>query len=141
MKEAAAAEAEVIKRQSYGSSPRLVHAAELERFARRAADQSRPDAAIAYYQRAISLRQSVRVEDPKNSDCACVIAQDFTALSEIEKKRDSVDASLKHLHQAYQIYADLSQLELEVGWTSALATTALSLAELYDHQGEPPPCQ
>jgi tetratricopeptide (TPR) repeat protein len=131
----AAAIRQVLAKQSEGSSPQLRHADRLEQLAGYVLGKERLDTAIAYYERAIALRQQVRFEDQKNAECACAIARVYEQISNIERSRGEWDKAIASMHRAYQIREDLSRQE-PGNWSSEVARSALFLSEIYDEKGE-----
>ena len=131
----AAAIREVLAKQSEGSSPQLRLADELEQLAGYVEGKERHDTAIAYYERAIALRQQVRFEDRKNAECACAIARAYEQISDIERSRGQWDKAVASMHRAHQIREDLNSEE-PGDWSSEVARSALRLSEVYDEKGE-----
>ena len=120
-----------------GTSPRLALAQNLEAAAARAAQRSRGRTAIELLWKAISERQVVHTEDPKNAACACLIAKDLEKIAEIERNlytesgtEADADAAVDAMQRAIKIYEDLGRNEL-------VAPAALQLAEMYRERGEP----
>jgi hypothetical protein len=131
----AAAIRQVLAKQSEGSSPQLRNAGGLEQLAEYVRGKGRHDTAIAYYERAIALRQQVRVEDRKNAECACAIAWAYEHISDIEWSRGEWDKAIASMHRAHQIREDLN-IEEPGNWSSEVARSALRLSEIYDQKGE-----
>ena len=120
-----------------GSSPRLKLAGHLELLARRASGAARNTAATALYERANKFRRLVRIDDPKNADCACLMATNFNAMSTLYAKMGADDEALQTKRAAVEIHEEQVQLLPEAGWETALASRALELAALYAKQYEP----
>jgi hypothetical protein len=120
-----------------GSSPRLMLAQRLEQLAQRAVDAKRDTAAIALYENANELRKRVRMDDPKNADCACRMATNFDSLSSIYARIGKEDDALRTMLAAVNINEEMLQVDPGARWEASLAATALKLAELYGKRAEP----
>jgi hypothetical protein len=120
-----------------GSSPRLGLASNLELLARRASGAERYATAIQLYERANMLRRLVRIDDPKNANCACFMATNFNSMSAIYTKMGAQDDALRTKRAAVEIHEEQAELFPEAGWESTVASEALELAELYAKRREP----
>jgi tetratricopeptide (TPR) repeat protein len=118
-----------------GTSPRLNLAASLERVARRAYQNKRPETA-KLFARANALRTTVRVQDPQNSECACQIASNFHSIASFEKGRGRLDEAVQAMLRALQISEELAALEPHQNWSRDVASRDLALATLFHERDE-----
>src|ERR1700704_4619885 len=118
-----------------GTSPRLNLAASLERVARRAYQNKRPET-VKLFGRANALRTTVRIQDPQNSECACQIASNFHAIANFEKGRGRLDEAVQAMLRALQISEELDALEPHQNWSRDVAARSLALATLFHERNE-----
>ena len=136
----AAADAEdimtsILAIEADGTSPRLNLAASLERVARRAYQNKRPET-VRLFRRANALRTTVRVQDPQNSECACQIASNFQSIASFEKGRGRLDEAVPAMLRALQISEELEALEPHQNWSRDVAARSLALATLFHERDE-----
>ena len=111
-------------------------AADLQRLANRAQETKDYDYAVKLHDRAITLRNLVRVRDLKNAECHCLIAGNYRSIGQIEKQRGNFDAAVISYQRALLIYEDLERLEPDRGWNKSVAATARDLAEVLGKRTE-----
>src|SRR5262249_20197214 len=136
----AAADAEeimtsILAIEADGTSPRLTLAASLERVARRAYQNKRPET-VKLFRRANALRTTVRFQDPQNSECACQIASNFHSIANFEKARGRLDEAVPAMLRALQISEELDALEPHQNWSRDVAARSLALATLFHERNE-----
>jgi tetratricopeptide (TPR) repeat protein len=120
-----------------GSSLRLELASNLELLARRASGAERYATAIQLYERANTLRRLVRIDDPKNANCACFMATNFNSMSAIYGKMGAQDNALRAKRAAVEIHEEQAALFPDADWETIVASEALELADLYGKRREP----
>ena len=113
------------------TTPRLDLASELEGAAARAVAED----AIRLLERANSVRTQVRLDDPKNSECACFIARNLEDISRTEGARGNSDAALLAMQRALQMSQDLNVLE-PGKWDNSVVSRAQALSRLHANRGE-----
>jgi hypothetical protein len=128
----------VLAVQADESSPRLDLSADLEDMARQENEATHWDYAIKLYRRAIELREKVRVDDPKNAECHCHVAQDYEMIGKIEQARHNSDSALLAYERAFMIYEDLARLSPAPLWDRDLAIASSDLATLFGNDREEP---
>src|SRR4029434_3675299 len=77
----------------------------------------------------------VRLQDPSNAQCHCLIASNYRSIGRIEVERENYDAAMVSYQRALVIFEDLQRREPHK-WNKELAITARELAEVFGKRGE-----
>jgi hypothetical protein len=127
----------ILAQTADGSSPQLALALTLESIAERAEDQAgRERTAVRLYDRAIAWRAVVRTEDPKNANCACIMANGHRSIRALERRLGNIDAAQTAELRALRIYEDLALLEPEKGWNGLVVTSSQVLGDIHNARSE-----
>ena len=120
------------------SKLKLAMATNLDRLTSVSVQSSKLDNALSYTREAISTREQVLIDDPKNAGCECEIAVNYEFLSLVlEAKRDR-DGSLKAQETALTIRRKMAKAEpMEQRWQRALAQNLLRTSLLQLANGHP----
>jgi tetratricopeptide (TPR) repeat protein len=121
-----------------GSSPKLRLAANLERLARQAGQTHHFDYLIMLLQRAIEVRDQVRISDRENAQCDCHVASDYRVIGIIQQEQGKLDDALIAFERAAIIYEDLAHQSPRQQWDGALLATYGDLAELFGEKRKEP---